>query len=129
MNSFIYSQHQLPTTMKKSLYLLPLLVIVLLVSCSKIDDNKDVTPNTNPLVFVSLTANDTILPVNGITQVAAVATGDGLTYNWTASYGTFVGSGASVMWTVCHSDVFTITCVVKDTHGNSAIKTLQMHVN
>jgi len=78
---------------------------------------------------VSLVAQDTVLPINGITTVAASATGSGLTYNWTASYGSFIGSGSSVKWTVCHADTFTITCVVKDNKGNSASKVIAINVH
>ena len=74
--------------------------------------------------FVSLSASDTLIKVNELTTISAVATGDGLKYNWSASYGTFVGSGPTVQWTACHQSRFTVSCQVTDQYNHSDIKTI-----
>ena len=112
--------------MRKIIYILTILVAVLVMSCSK---STPAPENNTPLKFISLVPQDTVLTVNGITNITANATGSGLTYHWTASYGTFLGSGSSVKWTVCHSDKFTITCEVKDDQGHSDSKTVSINVH
>jgi hypothetical protein len=107
--------------MKKILLLLSVLSFLVLISCSKSDPAPSGS-NGNEFKFVSLVPKDTVIQVNGITTITATATGSGLTYKWTASYGTFVGSGSTVQWTVCHSDKFRITCEVKDNNGNTDSK-------
>lgn len=104
--------------MKNSIVVLFLLSIALFSACSK----EDTTPTGNNLNFISLTATDTLIKVNGLTTITANAAGDGLTYNWSANYGTFVGSGQQVQWTVCHKDKFTITCEIKDQNNQSQKK-------
>ena len=109
--------------MKKVFILLGMCALLFIFACSKSNS----TPSgTSSLKFESLVANDTVIKVNAITTVNAKASGEGLTYTWTASYGTFIGSGAKVQWTVCHSDRFTITCVVKDKNNNSDSKTISI---
>jgi hypothetical protein len=68
------------------------------------------------------------MTVNDVNNITATATGSGLTYQWKASYGTIIGSGASVKWTVCHADTFTITCDVQDDQGHKESKTVAVHV-
>ena len=63
-----------------------------------------------------------VIKVNDITTITANAIGDGLTYKWSATYGTFIGSGQQVQWTVCHQAKFTITCQVTDQNNNSETK-------
>ncbi|MFZ4520100.1 MAG: hypothetical protein ACOYNC_00265 [Bacteroidales bacterium] len=110
--------------MRKIVTIICLVSIVILAACSK---SKTVTPDPvagSNFKFNSLVAADTVIKVNGITTVTASAIGDGLTYKWTASYGTFVGSGSTVQWTVCHSSKFNITCVVTDQYSHSETKTI-----
>ncbi len=110
--------------MKKVFFLFGMCALLFIFACSK---SSSTTPSgTSTLKFESLSANDTVIKVNAITTVNAKASGEGLTYTWTASYGTFIGSGAKVQWTVCHSDRFTITCVVKDNNNNSDSKTISI---
>jgi len=112
--------------MKKTIYLLTILVTVLIISCSKSTPTPE---NNTPFKFTSLVPQDTVLAVNGITNITANATGSGLAYKWTASYGSFIGSGSNVKWTVCHSDKFTISCEVKDDQGHSDSKTVSINVH
>jgi hypothetical protein len=112
--------------MKKYVFFTLSVFMILAVSCSKKSDS---TVSNTPLVFSSLNVSDSTMIVNGLITFSANATGDGLSYHWTASYGSFVGSGPSVKWTVCHADNFTVTCEVKDANGNSASKTRIIHVH
>jgi hypothetical protein len=111
--------------MKKNILILAVLV-VLIAACKKKDDP---APNTGtPLKFVSLTSSDSSILVNGFTTLTAVASGDGLTYTWSSLYGTIIGSGAVVQWTVCHADNFKIMCVVTDVNNNSAKDSIYINV-
>jgi hypothetical protein len=112
--------------MKRYVIILLSVFMIMAVSCSKKSES---TGSGNPLVFSSLNASDSTMTVNGLITFSASASGDGLSYHWTASYGSFVGSGQSVKWTVCHADDFTVTCEVKDANGNSASKTRIIHVH
>jgi hypothetical protein len=109
--------------MKKLLSIVCLLTLIVLAACSKSDSSSD-PASGNPLEYNSLVAADTLIRVNDITTITANAAGDGLTYKWSASYGTFVGSGAAVQWTVCHKDKFTITCQVTDKYNHTASKSV-----
>jgi hypothetical protein len=108
--------------MRKLFLLFGMIAVVSFLACSK----SSTTPSdsSTTLKFENLVANDTVMKVNDITTITATASGDGLAYNWTASYGTFIGSGSKVQWTVCHSDRFSITCVVKDKNNKSESRTI-----
>jgi hypothetical protein len=112
--------------MKKSLTLFFFLGLLMAFSCQK---SETVAPeNTAELKFISLVAADTVMIVNGINSITANVSGEGLSYRWTASYGTIIGSGPSVKWTVCHSDTFKITCEVTDKYDHTASKDLNIKV-
>ncbi|MCX6249590.1 MAG: hypothetical protein NTX61_02450 [Bacteroidetes bacterium] len=113
--------------MKYAFYLLVFITGFTILSCSK--SKSTPSDNGSEFKFVSLVPNDTVLPVNGITTIKATATGSGLTYHWTASYGTFVGNGSQVQWTVCHSDKFTVTCQVTDNNGHADAKEVKINVH
>jgi hypothetical protein len=109
--------------MKIVLITLCLITVVIFAACKKSDNVSEPGPGSN-FKFNSLVATDTVIKVNDLTTIMASAVGDGLTYNWTSAYGTFVGSGASVQWTVCHQDKFTINCEVTDQYKHSETKTV-----
>jgi hypothetical protein len=113
--------------MRNLLLILLIITGAILSSCKK-DTNDDTNPpeNRNPLVFSSLIA-DSVAKVGAFTPLSAVATGDGLTYTWTPEYGTIIGSGPNVEWTICHSDFFTITCEVQDQYGEKQSKEVIIH--
>jgi len=112
--------------MKKYTIILLSVFTLLAMACSK---KSDTNGSNTPLVFSSLNASDTTMAVNGLITLTANASGDGLSYHWNASYGSFVGSGTIVKWTVCHADKFVITCEVQDANGNSTSKqcTIRVH--
>jgi hypothetical protein len=112
--------------MRKLVFSLAIILALAALSCSKKTDNSG---SSVPLVFSTLNVSDTTMAVNGIVTLTANASGDGLSYHWTASYGSFIGSGASVKWTVCHADKFTVTCEVKDGGGNTSSKTVTIYVH
>ncbi|MEI6455912.1 MAG: hypothetical protein WCO93_06450 [bacterium] len=109
--------------MNKALIPLFFCVLILFSACSKSNNN----PSNNTLTFSGLTPQDTTMKVNGIISITANATGEELTYHWTATYGTFIGKGPTVQWTVCHSDRFEITCEVRDKYDN--VESRQVYIN
>jgi len=58
--------------------------------------------------------------------IMAIAKGVGLTYKWSASGGTLVGSGSEVAFhtSVCTQGSFTIKCTVNDKRGYSDEKSV-----
>jgi hypothetical protein len=108
--------------------ILALLLIVFAVAACKKDKVENSAPPA-PLVYTSLTASDTMLALGVVPTISAVATGDDILYFWSASYGSIIGSGATVQWTVCHADTFRITCKVKDKYDAELSKSVLMHVH
>jgi len=88
--------------------------------------------NQSPAIS-SLTANPTlVLPssTSTITCTASDSDGDTLTYSWTATGGTIIGSGSSVTWTAPASEgTYTITCTVDDGKGGTAQKSVNVSVS
>jgi hypothetical protein len=109
--------------MRKIISILCLITLVVFAACSKKETTPDPAAGSN-FKFSSLNAADTVIKVNDITTITANASGDGLSYKWTASYGTIIGNGASVQWTVCHQDKFTISCLVTDQYNHSEKKSV-----
>lgn len=108
------------TAMKNAIFLFLTFSLILWSSCSK---KETTTPDsTSTLKFTSLVAADTLVKVNAFTTITANVTGDGLTYNWSATYGTFKGSGSKVEWSVCHQSTFKITCKVTDQYNHTESK-------
>lgn len=109
-------------------------VVSLSFSCKK--DSKEDSGIQTPFEFTSLNVSDTIPVVNAFIDITATAKGDDLLYTWSdvqdgtsLSWGTFVDKGdGNAQWTVCHSAKFIITCKVEDKHGNSAEKSVAIHV-
>ncbi len=93
------------------------------ISCKKSSNTPDPGTGSN-FKFSTLVAADTVIKVNDVTTLSAIATGDGLSYKWSSDYGTFVGSGSTVQWTVCHQARFAIKCAVTDKYNNSETKTI-----
>ena len=112
--------------MKKYSILLLSAFMILVLACSKKSDSAGTGA---PLVFNSLIASDTTMSLNGTITFTADASGEGLVYHWTASYGSIIGSGKTVKWTVCHAARFVVVCEIKDANGNTATKqrTIDVH--
>jgi len=109
--------------MKRFYVVFFLAVVALLAACNKSETISDPGAGST-FQYNSLVAADTVIKVNDITTITANATGEGLTFTWSASYGTFVGSGATVQWTVCHQAKFSISCLVTDKYNHSETKTI-----
>ena len=108
--------------MQKIILVFTAVLLVTVAACKK---SSDPAPPANTGVefkFVSLSASDSTLKVNGVLNITATATGSNLKYKWSATYGTFIGSGQNVQYTVCHADKFCITCQISDDQGHSDSK-------
>lgn len=114
--------------MYKFIYSILIIIAVALISCSKDNSGDEPGPDPAQLEYKSLIAQDTIMSITDINTIAANATGDGLSFHWTASYGNFIGSGSTVQWTVCHADKFRITCEVRDQYGHTESKDVYVRV-
>ncbi len=110
-----------------------LTITVLLMTASSCRKEKDDEPQqvATPLQYSSLTAASTSLGLGATTQVTAGATGEGLTYTWSASAGDIIGSGSQVIYGAsgCCTGDNDITCVVKDAANNEQSKTVVITVH
>ncbi|MEI7981222.1 MAG: hypothetical protein WCI71_06185 [Bacteroidota bacterium] len=107
--------------MKQYYILFGLCLLLAVTACSK-KETADPGNTGTTFQFISLVARDTVLKINDATTITANATGNNLTYKWTSDFGTFIGNGKTVQWTVCHSDRFAITCQVTDANNKSESK-------
>ncbi|MCX6827676.1 MAG: hypothetical protein NT002_00080 [candidate division Zixibacteria bacterium] len=113
--------------------LMAVCVLVFTIGCSedsivepnKIEKNQNVAP-----ILTSLSIDADSIKINDTRSAHCVASdmdGDSLTYNWTATGGSFAGSGASVTWQAPNiRGLYTITCVVFD--GRDAADTSSIEV-
>ncbi len=119
--------------MRIKIFFLSMLASMLFLASCKKDSSEPNTAQPTPFSFVSLTADTTeiVFSTNPSTKITAVATGDGLTYQWSATAGDILGSGAKVTYTAnqsCCGGANTITCKVKDKFGNLAAKQVSINV-
>lgn len=108
-------------TFSKSVSALLILFVLTMVTGCK----KDTSPSgTGNIEFVSLVVEKDSLAITELTKVTATVIGDNLTYTWKCDneLGVFEGSGAEVMFTICHEGKFKITCEVKDNANHQAVK-------
>lgn len=115
-----------------SILLLSVMMIAL-VACE--DDSSTVAPEENIVPVISaVTANPDTLEMGEISTLNCTASdedGDTLTYQWTATAGTFSdgSTGESVTWTAPESDGdFTITVAVSDGDDNATAE-VTVYVN
>jgi hypothetical protein len=96
-----------------------LLIVSSFLSCKKKEEPNATTTKENSGVtfnFSNLTADSYTIKIGGNTQLHAVATGNNLTYNWSATAGDILGSGADVTYgaSTCCGGTNEITCEVSD---------------
>ncbi len=79
-------------------------------------------PNTPPTARIEVEKGKVNLSMGDhVTCVASDADGDNLTFTWSASGGTFSGSGSAVTWFAPHKPgMFTVTANVSDGRGGEA---------
>jgi len=113
--------------MKKLLLLMLISGLIVCYSCKKKDNS---TGDPTPFQYKSLVASDTLVTVNDVISITADATGDGLSYSWESTdmdgnvYGTIIGSGSQVQWSICHQSKFKVSCAVSDKYSHSETKTV-----
>jgi hypothetical protein len=112
--------------MKKLILLLFVSSLILVFACKK----KDSTGDPTPFSYASLAASDSVVVVNSVIRIVAAASGDDLQYTWVSTdmdgnnYGTIIGSGNDVQWSVCHNSKFKVTCTIADKYDHSDSKTV-----
>lgn len=111
----------------KTLLLSSIFAIIILGGCKKKEETK---PTSTPLAYASLSAEQTTIAIGATTKITANATGDGLTYIWSASAGDIIGSGSQITYgaPTCCAGLNEIICIVKDSGGNEASKSITINV-
>jgi hypothetical protein len=109
------------------LFLAILFTLALSSGCEKDKDNDNME---QPLVYSSLVAEKYTLTAGETTKIMATATGSNLTYQWSASQGDILGSGAEVIYasSICHVGKNQITCKVTNGKNQSESKTIEIVV-
>ncbi|HXB38943.1 MAG TPA: PKD domain-containing protein [Bacteroidia bacterium] len=103
---------------------------IFFAGCTKSKTTNPANANsTTPLAFSSLKASVNPVQQSQVSNITATASGNNISYTWTASHGDLFGSGAAVMYSTapCCVGTHTITCVVSD-GSSSQTKTLVMTV-
>lgn len=102
------------------------LMVVAVTGCKK----EETKPVSTPLSYSSLSAESTTIAIGATTKVTASATGEGLSYTWSASAGDIIGSGSQIIYgaPTCCGGQNQVTCVVKDVAGNSQTKSITITV-
>lgn len=102
------------------------LITVAVVGCKK----EETKPVSTPLSYSSLNAETSTIVIGATTKVTASATGEGLSYSWSASAGDIIGSGSQITYGApsCCGGQNSVTCVVKDAGGNSQTKSVTITV-
>ncbi|MDA3860559.1 MAG: T9SS type A sorting domain-containing protein [Melioribacteraceae bacterium] len=103
-----------------------------LVSNIIVDYNSSNTVSNYPPRIKSLVAEQNEILINDSTAIYCTAVdndGDNLQYKWNANTGTFIGSGANVIW-VAPSDTgkYIIDVEVDDGNGESVFEQIEIHV-
>jgi plastocyanin len=86
---------------------------------------------TDLFVYKAITASPVEINAGDYSEVTAnVLGGDDCTYAWkTYPPANIVGSGHKVLFTICHADVFQVSCMVTDRNGNSMTQSVSIKVN
>ena len=98
-----------------------LLILLAFASCKK---EGPPSGDGSQLEFVNLVAEKDTIVVQEVTKVKATVNGENLTYTWKCDneLGVIDGSGAEILFTICHAGKFKITCDVKDNNNHQATK-------
>jgi len=113
-----------------------LLIILIFASCEKDDsegtdgNNGGNGNNTQQLIFSSLTSDKDTIGFGEIATITAVASGLDLSYSWSATGGSILGSGNEVSYAAgsCQAGANTIACKVTDAYDNSESKEVSIFV-
>jgi hypothetical protein len=93
---------------------------VLFYAC-KDDDDSNQSPTIQNFT-VAKTTNVVFYEQISVGVTASDPEGDALTYNWTATKGSFQGTGASCIWIAPNEiGIFTITCTVSDGKSTASV--------
>jgi hypothetical protein len=85
---------------------------------------------TDAFVYKALKASPEEVNAGDYSEVTAIVLGgDDCTYSWkTYPAANIVGSGPKVLFTICHADVFQVSCMVTDRNGNTKTQSVTIKV-
>lgn len=85
---------------------------------------------TSTISYTSLSAEQSTIAIGATTKVTATATGNGLSYIWSASNGDLIGSGSQITYGAsgCCGGTNTVTCTIKDSGNHQESKSVSIVV-
>jgi len=110
-----------------------LLILLLFVTSCETDEYQGPNDGNNeimPLAFYSLTTDKDTVTAGETATITANATGFNLTYAWSATAGSILGSGNKVSYASCSCNAGEniITCTVTDAYNDSDSKGVSIFV-
>ncbi len=111
-----------------------LLVLLWFFNCCETQDHQGIHNNNDgvdSLVFYSLSADRDTISKGETAKITAMATGFNLTFSWSATAGSILGSGNEINYVVncsCSAGKNTVTCIVTDGYNDSKSKEVSIFV-
>jgi len=107
---------------------------IMFSSCKKenVEPQDNNSTSVDEFEFTSLDADKTTLDLGEMTTITATVKGENITYQWTTTRGTILGSGSQISYgTNCQSCTGqnTITCIATDENNNTDTKSIEVTVN
>jgi hypothetical protein len=94
---------------------------------NSMEKSSDVQVSTE-LIFSGIESMDVIIPVNHTTQFTAMVSGEGLTYNWSASGGTMMFDNHIALFYAQDTGIYNLNCLVTDKYGVSETRVISIEV-
>lgn len=80
-------------------------------------------------IFSKLVASPDRVAAHQNSYLTASALGTNLSYKWSCDPpAVLLGEGPSIIFNICHADIFTVTCIITDEMGNSQSKSVVITV-
>jgi len=113
------------------LLLLSLVILLFATSCNIeeiVYEENPFVQKKNKLLFQALQQSNQSIYITDSLIVQAVATGDGLSFEWWASDGKISANGSTAVFKAMETGVYEISCTVTDSYNNRETKQINVSV-
>lgn len=115
----------------KFLLILPALILLLASSCNIeeiVYEENPFVQKRNKLKFEALQQSNLSIYIADSLVIQAVATGDGISFQWSANSGHVTANGAKAIFMADETGVYQISCTATDAYNNSETKQINVLV-